>query len=540
MPILFAFILSLIITIALIPILVAGAVKVGAYDVPDARKVHSQPIPRIGGVAMAIGALVPVIIYGTKDGFALPFLAGASVIVLFGLLDDLIGLNWKIKFVAQIIAALVVVYFGDIQISRLGSLLPDHIYLPEGISFFLAVLAIVGVTNALNLADGLDGLAGGIALLMLLCIGYLAWGDGDFFIVLVCTSLSGAIFGFLRYNTHPAVLFMGDTGSQLLGFSAICLSLSLTQKNTAFSPVLPLLILGVPILDTATVMTKRIAEGRSPFSADKGHFHHRLMNVGLYHSEAVFVIYVLQSLLVASAYLLRFYSDWLLLWGYLAYSAILLLAFHSVETSGWGVPRFAVIERIKRRLRLMREQGTFIKVTFRSLEIGTFLLLILLALVSREIPGYFAIFAAGGVIALTGVWSFIRERTKWVLARLLYFFIPFLVYLSDIRDIPWMTDLYEELYNLSFLVVAALSFLTLRFTRRRNGFKPTTMDYLLLFITLVLIALPELRGKFGMLGVKTILLFFACEIVLDELREKIGMTTLLTLVTFAVIAIRGI
>jgi len=540
MPILFSFILALIVTIALIPLLISVAIKTGLYDQPDARKVHAQPIPRMGGVAMAVGALVPVLIYGTADTFAWSFLAGATIIVAFGLLDDLVDLNFKIKFAAQIGAALIVVLYGGLRITRLGSLLPGDMVLMEGVGIFLAVVAIVGVTNALNLADGLDGLAGGISLLMLLCIGYLAWMDDNMFIVLASAALAGSIFGFLRYNTHPAVLFMGDTGSQLLGFSAVCLSLSLTQRNTALSPLLPLLILGWPLLDTATVMISRIAEGRSPFSADRGHFHHRLMGLGLYHTVAVFVIYVLQSLLVASAYLFRFHSEALLLGGYLVFSGLVLAAFHKAKGVGRIVPRFALMERVKRRLRHMREQGIFIRIAFRSLEIVTFVLLILFALMPADIPSYFSIFAAVGGVALTGVWFLYRQRTRWFLTLILYLYIPFLIYLSDFRIASWMTGVPEELYNWSFLIVAILSFLTLRLTRRKKGFKATPMDYLLVFLTLVLVALPGLREQFGLLGVKMILMFFACEIVLGEVRDKIGMSALLTCFAFAVVAVRGI
>jgi len=540
MTIIFAFCLSLIVTIALIPFLISAAIKAGLFDLPNARKVHSQPIPRIGGVAMAVGSLVPVLIYSAPDTFAWSFLAGAAVIVAFGLIDDLFGLNWKAKFAAQIGAALIVVLCGGIQITRMGSLLPDGYVLMEGVGVIVAVVAITGVTNALNLTDGLDGLAGGISLLMLLCIGYLGWMERDAFIVLVSAALSGAIFGFLRYNTHPAILFMGDTGSQLLGFSVICLSLSLTQRNTALSPLVPLLLLGWPILDTGTVMLERIAEGRSPFSADRGHFHHRLMGMGLYHTEAVFVIYVLQSLLVAMAYGFRFYSESFLLGVYLVFSTLVLAVFHKIEGFGGGALRFPLIDRVKGPLRRMREQGLFIWLAFRSLESFTLALLILFALAATDVPRYFALCSAAGGGVLAAVWLFDREKTRWLLTLFLYFFIPFLVYLSDARIASWMTGLRKDLYHLSFLVVAILSYLTLRFTRRRKGFKATPMDYLLLFFTLTLVVLPDLREHFGLIAVKTIMFFFACEIILGEIREKIGLATLWTLIFLVIITFKGI
>jgi len=171
-----------------------------------------------------------------------------------------------------VIAALVIILYGGITIDNLGVLLPEGYLLPKAISILLTLMVIVGVTNAINLSDGLDGLAGGITLLTFICIAYLAFRCENIAIAISAVAAAGAIFGFLRYNTHPAVIFMGDSGSQFIGFLAIVLPVALTQQNTPLSPFLPLIILGFPILDTMTVMTERIADGRSPFVADKKPF----------------------------------------------------------------------------------------------------------------------------------------------------------------------------------------------------------------------------------------------------------------------------
>ena len=270
---------------------------------------------------MAVGVFVPVAFWNLSDPFVRAYLAGAVVMVAFGIVDDCRGLAPKWKFLGQLAAALVVVFYGGVKIHTLGALLPEGTVLPEWVCVPLTVLAIVGVTNAINLADGLDGLAGGICLLIFACIGYLAWQEEDIVIGLVALALAGSIFGFLRFNTYPASVFMGDTGSQLLGFSAVTLSLALTQGNTPLSPFVPLVLLGLPILDTLSVMAIRIAKRRSPFTADMNHIHHNLMALGLQQGESVVTIYVLQMFLVASAFLFRFYSDWLLLGGYLVFSA---------------------------------------------------------------------------------------------------------------------------------------------------------------------------------------------------------------------------
>ena len=284
---------SVFITIALTPIFTRVALRVHLIDVPSERKVHGLPVPKSGGIAMAIGALVPILLWTHTEDFVGWYLIGGGIIFVSGLIDDLRGLGPKTKFAAQILAALIVIFPGMVRIENLGMLLPDGLLLPDWIAIPLTLVTIVGVTNAINLSDGLDGLAGGITLLSFCCIGFLAYLMGDTVIALLSVALAGAIFGFLRFNTYPASIFMGDTGSQFLGFSAIIFSLKLTQGETALSPLLPLIILGFPVLDTITVMAQRLQEGRPLFVADKNHLHHRLMRLGLHQSESVLFIYIL-------------------------------------------------------------------------------------------------------------------------------------------------------------------------------------------------------------------------------------------------------
>ncbi|MGD0234637.1 MAG: MraY family glycosyltransferase [Syntrophorhabdales bacterium] len=250
--------LSIFVTMALIPVFNRLAARLHALDVPDWRKVHSQPIPRTGGLAMAIGTLASAFLWMRPDSFTHAYLIGAGIIVTLGILDDTRGVDYWVKFAGQLAAALVMLFLGGIKIKALGTLLPEAVMLPDWLAIPLTLLIIVGVTNAINLADGLDGLAGGICLLSLSCIGYLAYLEGNTLVLLLALSLSGAIFGFLRFNTYPATVFMGDTGSQLIGFSLIALALNFTQGRTPLSPLLPLLIIGFPLLDTATVIARRV------------------------------------------------------------------------------------------------------------------------------------------------------------------------------------------------------------------------------------------------------------------------------------------
>ncbi|MCP3875141.1 MAG: undecaprenyl/decaprenyl-phosphate alpha-N-acetylglucosaminyl 1-phosphate transferase, partial [Desulfobacteraceae bacterium] len=258
------FILSLFLTIALVPVFKRLAFRMHIVDIPNERKVHVTPMPKTGGISIAIGAFVPILIWLPKDHFVSSVLMGAIVIVVFGLIDDIRPLRARQKIVPQILAALIVIFFGGVKITCLGVLAPADCILPWYFSVPLTLLVILGVTNAINLADGLDGLAGGISMLSFILIVFLAYKCGNMAIAIMGIAVVGGIAGFLRYNTHPAVLFMGDAGSQLLGFLSIVFAIVLTQTNTPYSKILALPIIGFPILDTLTVMVERMIKKRSP------------------------------------------------------------------------------------------------------------------------------------------------------------------------------------------------------------------------------------------------------------------------------------
>lgn len=190
--------MSVLLTIALVTLLRPLSLRLRMVDEPGGRKVHSRPIPRVGGVAMAVGIFVPVLLWNHADPFVWAFLSGAAIIVAFGMADDSRGLSPRWKLVGQLAAALLIVSFGGVKIHTLGSLLPDGMLIPDWFAVPFTVLAIVGVTNAINLSDGLDGLAGGICLLTFCCIGYLAYLEEDFVLGLIALATAGAIFGFLR------------------------------------------------------------------------------------------------------------------------------------------------------------------------------------------------------------------------------------------------------------------------------------------------------------------------------------------------------
>ena len=286
--------LSAAISTALIPPLIRAAGTLGLVDHPNWRKVHEDPIPTVGGIAIASGAVLSALAWLPLREDINGFLLGTAVLLVAGVWDDRSGMHYSLKFVAQIVAAVTVVWYGGVVIDRLPFL--EAVAIPGYVGFTVSVIALVAITNAINLWDGLDGLAGGTTLIAIGLLGSLAYLSGDGVVTLLATALCGAILGFLRFNTYPARVFMGDTGSQFLGFGVGVIAIMVTQtSDRALSPMLPLLVLGLPILDTSWVCFERVMKGLSPFKADRNHIHHKILGLGFNQYEAVLTIYALHK-----------------------------------------------------------------------------------------------------------------------------------------------------------------------------------------------------------------------------------------------------
>ena len=300
-----AFLLAFISSFVTVPYTIKLAKKVGAIDMPSDRRVNKKPIPRIGGIAVIIGFLIAAIYLvismtienkiqlTDKDNYLLKlvgFLIGIAIICVFAYLDDVKNLRPWQKLLAQIAAAVVVFAFG-IRIDVIN----EH-QLPTIISFLLTVGWIIGITNAINLIDGLDGLSSGITLIS--CFSLLiifATNYSPLISIVLITALGGAITGFLPYNVNPAKTFIGDVGAQFLGFAlSVIAILGVAKTVTLVVLIAPVLVLGLPIFDTIFAIIRRIIKGKSlkaVFKADKGHLHHRLMKKGYTQKQAVLILY---------------------------------------------------------------------------------------------------------------------------------------------------------------------------------------------------------------------------------------------------------
>lgn len=295
---------ALVITLLLVPPIKQLAFVVGVTDKPCERKIHSGHVPRLGGLAIFISFFTSTFIYFNYFPQFRGIFIGMFVIVIVGIIDDAYGLDAKMKFLGQIVAGLAAITLSGVNIQFLGSVLGSA-YSLGWLSYPLTLFWIVGITNAINLSDGLDGLASGISLIAFLCFGFLAFQRGDTALFTLCLIMVGCILGFLKYNTHPAEIFMGDTGSLFLGFSLGTLSLMGNFKTLTFVTLItPALVLLVPILDTLWAIIRRVRQGRSPFSPDKSHFHHRLLAQGMNQAQSVSVIYYISTILSVVAVVL--------------------------------------------------------------------------------------------------------------------------------------------------------------------------------------------------------------------------------------------
>ena len=292
---LWAFVIALVVTYICTPLVKQFAVKVGAIDKPDARKVHQVSIPRLGGLAIYIGYMVSLL-YSVKDLSSVKgLIVGSIILVAVGIWDDIKQIGPKTKLMGQILAALMLPLFGNaVHFISIG----DHLLYLEYFAIPLTVFWIVGFTNIVNLIDGLDGLAAGISLIACITICIVTLQMGQIELACITLALAGAACGFLRYNFNPAKIFMGDTGSMLLGYTMAAISVMGSVKTAAtVALVVPVIVLGLPILDTLFAIVRRRINGRPVFQPDKGHLHHRLLAMGLTQKQAVLLMYAVTALL---------------------------------------------------------------------------------------------------------------------------------------------------------------------------------------------------------------------------------------------------
>lgn len=297
-----AFILALIFT----PVAIKIAPKIGAVDIPkDNRRMHTKAMPRFGGMAIYIGTVTSMLVFLPFSTQLMGVIAGGTLIFLVGIIDDLRSLPAKVKLACQILCAFILFQFS-VRINFIGNPFGDGYYFfPWIVSLLVTVIWIVGITNTINLIDGLDGLAGGVAFIASITIAYTAFIGNNPTACMAMLAIAGGALGFLPFNFNPAKIFMGDGGALFLGFMLAGLSVMSPMKSaTMLATVVPVLVLGLPIFDTAFAILRRLINKRPIMEADKGHLHHRIMAAGLGQRRTVLTLYGISGIMGVAAILI--------------------------------------------------------------------------------------------------------------------------------------------------------------------------------------------------------------------------------------------
>jgi UDP-GlcNAc:undecaprenyl-phosphate GlcNAc-1-phosphate transferase len=537
MTLFLAFISSLMISMVLIPPLIKSAGWLQIMDLPDERKIHSVPIARVGGIAFAAGTIISILLWNPKDPVVVSYLLGGTIILFFGIWDDWSSLNFKSKFTTQLLATLVVVLYGKVRITSFPFF--DSATLPASFSIPFTIVAILAITNAVNLSDGLDGLAGGLSLLSIGGLAVLAYLSGDNMVLGMTIPLLGGVFGFLRFNTYPARVFMGDGGSQFLGFSLGVFSFILTDSvRGPYSPLIGLLIVGLPLFDTLGVILQRWRAGRPLFLADRNHIHHKLISAGLFHHEAVILIYLLQITLVSLGCLLRFQDDGLLTG---VYGTLALLFFYLFFKIGkapylWKREGDSPLSGFLGRLKSYRWVS---ELPLQLLSVLVPLFLLVIVFLPKKVPVDFGtISLALLALLLTGL--LLKRGFQTLIRAALYVGGAFGIYLSE-GTVSLLPVTPFSFFNLFYIVLAGLIILTVT-TDKKETFQITPLDFLILFIVLIFSLLMKIEVAgivIGLFAAKLIVLFYAFEILLNQFSNRMGVLGGASIWALVIIGLRG-
>ena len=516
MNFLFVLLTALLVSMAIIPIMIRLAPALGMVDQPDPRKVHAVPVPRVGGIGIVLGALISILLWVPISSTVAFFLFGSIVLLIFGTWDDCRELGHYVKFIGQFIAVIGLVYFGDVWVSMVPFMddpLPAYIGKP------FTVIAIVGMINAINHSDGLDGLAAGESMLSLACIAYLAYVVNGFAVTMIALAVMGGVFGFLRFNTHPARVFMGDSGSQFLGFSLGTLAVILTQQtNTVLSMALPVLILGLPIVDILAVFAQRAYQGLNWFKATRNHIHHRLLGLGFDHYQSVVVIYAIQAFFVLCALTLKYEADAILLSLYLGVCALVFVLLVVGERTGWRANRHGSESRLSRFILSLKSHPLFSTVPVLFIKISVPAFFIIDSLWVGDVPHDFGLTGVAIAVVLLVAMLFDRIQSNAYLVRIaIYGTAAFLVYLTH----HYALRLPEDFSELRWAYFAALSLAIVIVIRYVHDveFHSTPMDYLVVFLVIasgLFMGRVSADSEFGEVVIKGVILFYGCEIIINH------------------------
>ena len=510
---LYGFFLALLSSLILLPFLMKYASQLGLVDNPtgSSRKLHKAPMPRSGGLGIIIPTAVAILVVLPWDDSIFSFLFSSLVIIGFGLLDDVIELKPTQKLVGQALGVTLAMV-GGMTISNV----PFIDNSPAWLSYALTFVFVMAVINGVNFSDGMDGLAAGTTLMALVLIFLLAVEGNDIQVAIIAASICAALVGFLRFNTHPATIFMGDAGSQFLGFSVAWLAITVSQTETStLTRVMPLLILGIPIMDVLQVICVRIKKKLPLPGPDREHFHHQIGKLGLPQAGVVATIYILQLILLLGAFLMQHNSDTEALVFYICYLVVVLGLLYAIHLQGWRIREANGFGGVNRRNWFFRRASFLHPYSGKFYGSSLAGLLVVFAVMSTEMPKgfiYIALIIATSVLCVRlvarGRWALLIGRVSTYSAT------TFCVYGMTLSSHPQASFGVFDLMLALLTVALAVSIRT----TRKQYFWLTPQDLLVLFFVILLgpsLSLDLGSGvNSGALMFHTILLLYIGEYVL--------------------------
>jgi UDP-GlcNAc:undecaprenyl-phosphate/decaprenyl-phosphate GlcNAc-1-phosphate transferase len=537
----FLLVVGVAVSMLVIPLAIRLAPLMGMVDLPDPRKVHTKPIPRVGGWGIVLGSLAPLAMALSFGPLVQSFVIGALTLYLYGMWDDAKQINHWVKFSGQIFAVAVVVYYGDLYVRRFPFM--DGEFLDPSLGRPFTMFAMIGMINAINHSDGLDGLAGGETMLSLIAIAFLGYLVDNETVVALAFASMGGILGFLRYNTHPAEVFMGDSGSQYLGFSLAFLAVYLTQvAHPALSPALPLLFLGLPISDIIAVLVQRIKGHMNWFKATRNHVHHRLLDLGFDHYETVVIIYSIQLGLVVSAVLMRYQSDLLVTTTYFGVIASLFIGLLIAEKTGWRTHRIGVQSPLAKIVQKIKNNHRTQRVPLLIVSVCIPLFVVYAAACVERVPRDFGI-VTGVLAAIVAIEMLGNRVAKSVLLRAaIYITTVFAAYLF-ITYPPSAHVVQPHILGSVMIGVLAISVAAfIRFTADKS-FGTTPTDYLIVFGVVAFAAFGNNNAQTRdtvQLVLYSIVLLYGCEVLIGRVQRRWHMLYIATLISLTTMAVRGL
>ena len=541
----YIFLVALVTSLLLIPPISRLAIGMGILDRPNDRKVHLSGTPRLGGIAIFFAFMLSVFVFGEIGRLERGFLAGAVIIFLVGMADDLVGLTPRYKLLGQVIATATAALIGGFSISSLGNLFGMGEVVLGMFAVPFTVLAVVGVTNAINLLDGLDGLAGGVSTIAAVAIGVLAFNTGNTHLLIMAVALVGAVLGFLKYNSYPASIFMGDAGSLFLGYCMGLFSVMLVaQSNGTIAAAVPLVILAVPVLDTLYVMWMRMKAGENPFLPDNKHIHHRFLDLGVGHKFTVVMVYSFTYIMAVLAWTCHNSPSYILL-GMLAFVYTIIYLLLRV-LSQVIVRNRQQLSTSNQSLRDTRFYRRLVEVA-QNLKTGIKYLIVMALSLSVFVPSLAAsettvicillLVLSGALVFMTNDWG-----NRFFLF-VLYFDGAFIIYLMENlgRSTTFFTVPILFCSHLIFLILFILIGIKVFLRKRTAEMFNSPIEYLILFIIISASLLPmEFTSRYHLMTVagKSVILFAGYKLILMRQTRRNRKIIVATLVALLVLAVK--